>query len=303
MLSSLHRFFTWLLHDSATIRPSSLLLPKYSLVMIMVYNSFLIPSWPMFHHWPPYLCLPSIHTPIVLSLRTWIWIVICGTILLVQTRNTWPGSLTLILLFHLTNSTLPQSKQFSHLNTFFTLLSSTFYCCCRFRRLVSSVFEPLVIFIDDRHLQQVTHIVMETRPRALYTAIVPINTSFLVKYIHAWKFLPRERDIMTSNAYLRQVPMSLRHLPEHTVPSYTLINHAKIDFVMFVITHLHGRHDIGHGHDKYHQPLPMDVGYDRYSWIDFGYLHADHFMPQGPFRPHLLASDNITYMTLRPLGQ
>ena len=196
------------------------------------------------------------------------------------------------------------------------IYSTVVDCCCRFRRLVSSVFEPLVIFIDDRHLQQVTQIIMETRPRTLYTAIVPINTSFLVKYIHAWSLLPRERELMTSDVYLRQVPLSLRHLPEHTVPSYTLINHAKIDFVMFVIIHLHGRHDHSHGHSNHngstHQHTTRDaVGgwlsstqrYDRYSWIDFGYLHADHLMPQGPFRPHLLAPSNITYMTLRPLGK
>ena len=187
---------------------------------------------------------------------------------------------------------------------------------------MSSVFEPLVILIDDRHLPQVAQIVLELRPRALYTVIVPINASFLAKYIHAWSLLERERSLMASEAYLQQVPLSLRHLPEHTVPSYTLINHAKIDFVMFVITHMHGKHGRGHNNNNNNnnnvitKPTVSDPGllssasalssvsvrYQRYSWIDFGYLHADHLMPQGPFRPHLLASDNITYMTLRPLG-
>ena len=174
----------------------------------------------------------------------------------------------------------------------------------------------MVILIDDRHLLQVTQLVLDLRPRTIYTAIVPINSSFLGRYVHAWSLLERERDLMVSDAYLRQVPPSLRHLPEHTVPSYTLINHAKIDFIMFVINHLHGRQNNhgsrGHSNNNIIKkptvenpglsPASESPRYQRYSWIDFGYLHADHFMPQGPFRPHLLSPDNITYMTLRPLG-
>ena len=108
----------------------------------------------------------------------------------------------------------------------------------RFTRLIR-VPEPMVIFIDKRLFHNVTTIVEEYRPRGIYTTIIPIDFNFLEKYIYTWKLLEIERSIMNSTKYLEKVPQHLRHLPEHSIPEYTLINHAKIDFVNFVIAHIH----------------------------------------------------------------
>ena len=94
------------------------------------------------------------------------------------------------------------------------------------------------------------------------------------------------------------MPPDKRHLLEHTVPEYTLINHAKVDFVNFAITHLHRHHHPGPHADAFAGPRLL---YRRYSWIDFGYLHGEQYRPQGPFRAHVLAPHTVTYMTLRPL--
>jgi Bacterial protein of unknown function (HtrL_YibB) len=281
----------------------------------------------------------------------------------------------------------------------------------RFRRL-AGLREPMVIFIDDRLLKPVLEISSTHRPRGIYTEIVPINETFLRKHLYAWSLLKREREIMNSREYFDLVPPFLRHLPEHTVPEYTILNHAKIDFINFVINHMHGgggnsgsygdsgsisagHHELqtrtvrrrgggggsggvgrgianevsnsktkagtahtraAHGapaHTSTHvnatqshpssssgstttrtgnsvaqsdrradngdstkqKALSTGTGvgaetggtpyyserglYDRYSWIDFGYLHDDVFVPNGPFRDSALTPDNITYFVLK----
>ena len=74
----------------------------------------------------------------------------------------------------------------------------------RFRRLVASVAEPLVVFIDTRHVAEVQALLAAApRPRGLYTALVPVDEAFLATHIHAWSLLPREREIMARYVHLR----------------------------------------------------------------------------------------------------
>jgi hypothetical protein len=149
----------------------------------------------------------------------------------------------------------------------------------RFRRLIK-LREPLVIFIDDTLLSEVNVIVSENRPPGIYTLIIPINRIFLYENIYAWGLVKREKEIMESLQFRSLLPAHLKHLPEHNVPEYTIMNHGKIDFVNYVISYIHS--------DQY----------ERYSWIDFGYLHHNSLIPKNPFRTDLLSNNTITYMVL-----
>jgi len=150
----------------------------------------------------------------------------------------------------------------------------------RFRRLMR-LREPLVVFIDDTLLKEVNTIVYEDRPPGVYTLIIPIDRMFLYENIYSWSLINREKEIMESIQYRSLLPPHLRHLPEHNIPEYTLMNHAKIDFINYVISHIHNEQ------------------YDRYVWIDFGYLHQDNLVPKKPFRTDFLSNNTITYMALK----
>jgi hypothetical protein len=151
----------------------------------------------------------------------------------------------------------------------------------RFRRLIR-LREPLVVFIDDTLLKDVNTIVYENRSPDIYTLIIPINRMFLYENIYAWSLINREKEIMESVQYTSLLLPHLRHLPEHNIPEYTIMNHAKIDFVNYVISHIYNEQ------------------YERYSWIDFGYLHQNNLVPKNPFRSDLLSNNTITYMVLEP---
>jgi hypothetical protein len=151
----------------------------------------------------------------------------------------------------------------------------------RFRRLIR-LREPLVVFIDDTLLKDVNTIVYENRSPDIYTLIIPINRMFLYKNIYAWSLINREKEIMESVQYTSLLLPHLRHLPEHNIPEYTIMNHAKIDFVNYVISHIYNEQ------------------YERYSWIDFGYLHQNNLVPKSPFHSDLLSNNTITYMVLEP---
>ena len=230
---------------------------------------------------------------------------------------------------------------------------------------------------------------------------------------------------MQSTEYRHLLPDKLKNLPEHNVPEYTIMNHAKIDFVNYVITHIHttpykpetsaitdfspitpiapispissispvppiyamspdnfSSQQASSGNDKnvkngmqyeknetnnknekntnnrknhqeendkksesdisqkshnsllngrlnsptssppnpnpIHNPNPNPIHnpirnpnpelnslisrqYERYSWVDFGYLHSDQFTPRNPFRSHILSKSTVTYMILENL--
>ena len=194
----------------------------------------------------------------------------------------------------------------------------------RFKRLVR-LPEPMVIFIDGTLLSEISKIVSELRPHGIYTLIIPINNYFLIHNIYAWKLLEREKEIMNSKEYKSFLPGKLKNLPEHNVPEYTIINHAKIDFINYVISYVHstsedhiksdgGNSDnnidlngtninlnsdtnIGHGTNS----AIDNTRYERYTWIDFGYIHGDFLSPKKSFRTHILSKTSVTYMTLKTL--
>jgi hypothetical protein len=80
--------------------------------------------------------------------------------------------------------------------------------------------------------------------------------------IYAYQQLPREREIMGSSVFQALVSDRL-HYPECSQPEYTIMQHAKIDFVNYVIEH---------------QLQPTAY----YAWTDFGYFQDAKRIPRRP---------------------
>lgn len=155
-----------------------------------------------------------------------------------------------------------------------------------FERLLS-IGTPLVVYIDEALMDRVLQLVQTTRSKHphVYVEVVPINRQFLQKNIYAWSLLEREKEIMASVAYQQLVGHRQVH-PEHSIPEYNMVNHAKIDLVVYTM-------------DVLHQPKP----YDRYGWVDFGYCHNNSVVPRNPIQLSRLDGSCITMMTHAPLEQ
>jgi hypothetical protein len=128
----------------------------------------------------------------------------------------------------------------------------------------------MVCYVDDRCIDYVLE--HYTRSSHNNKVFIPINAKWLEKNIHAWKQIPKDREIMQSSRYRefidhRQnimypdgIPKNTpekRVFPENEVPEYNAINHAKIDFINNAI----------------------DCGYVNESivcWSDFGYFGTQH---------------------------
>jgi len=136
---------------------------------------------------------------------------------------------------------------------------------------MNPVFDPdyeLILFMDDRYVDEIV-------PKNSNVKIIPINKDSLIFISPLWKRLPREREIMESSEYRS----SFRHrlsFPENSVPEYTLINHAKIDFVVEA--------------QKY-----SDSPY--FCWVDFGYID----IPSSPIDNTLLVDGKVNYNLINPL--
>ncbi len=117
-----------------------------------------------------------------------------------------------------------------------------------FTRIVNSISTNegnMIVFIDEKHHQRVHSITKDNRR----IIVIPINDVFMRENIWAWGLLENETKIMSSAPYKTLMKDRLK-FPEHNNPKYTLINHAKIDFVYLTST-ITSAHVL--------------------CWIDFGY--------------------------------
>lgn len=91
--------------------------------------------------------------------------------------------------------------------------------------------DHMIVFIDDRYIDRLYERVGNENMKIM---LVPINEAFLKFNIHCWQFLEKEREIMGSK-FFKSVIGDRKDYPEAKYPEYTLINHAKIDFVIYAI--------------------------------------------------------------------
>jgi hypothetical protein len=175
-----------------------------------------------------------------------------------------------------------------------------------FRRFLTLKYDdPLIIFIDNSMLNPVTQLIKEYRSH-YYTLIIPINERFLEQHIWAWKQLEKETSIMNSEQYKQLIAHRIHH-PEHHNPKYTLVNHAKIDFVVWALDMVKQKHQMLRMLGKQGSQVKNGDGmknkeeFERYSWIDFGYLHQLHYLPQTQCHSSLIPDYGSELTPLRPV--
>jgi hypothetical protein len=222
----------------------------------------------------------------------------------------------------------------------------------------------------------------------VYTEVILINDAFLNKNIYAWSLMKKEAAVMRSEPFKALVAAGKKDPsppPERIVPEYTLINHAKIDFIVYVLQTLHGwtpreagrilsqrngtsgigssgastvataktsgergrilrgagakamdknvltssarasptastnntypslpttvsgsssnnnSNDKGNDNSTTNSTSSVGGPFDRYTWVDFGYLETDCFVPRRAFRSSALDPNTITYMVRQQL--
>ena len=111
--------------------------------------------------------------------------------------------------------------------------------------------------------------------------VIRINEKFMLENIPMWKKLDKEREIMASPWYCQTFSHRLRY-PENSNPKYTLINHAKIDFV---------NHAMNFTDSQY------------FCWVDFGYFQLSDRIPKKPLDINLLDRGKINYTLINPLTE
>src|SRR5437764_784195 len=83
----------------------------------------------------------------------------------------------------------------------------------------------LVVYIDKKHYNKLLDLCIVDN---IY--VYPIDEEFLLQNSILWQRLPLETEIITSEKYKTEFKHRLQY-PENNNPKYTLINHAKVDFV------------------------------------------------------------------------
>lgn len=106
----------------------------------------------------------------------------------------------------------------------------------------------MICFIDDRYIDEIISEYIKSKYRN--KIFIPINKEWLIENIHAWKNYERETTIINGDEYqncikeerMRLIPPQYFNVdkningylfPENVYPEYNLINHSKVDFMMY----------------------------------------------------------------------
>ncbi len=128
----------------------------------------------------------------------------------------------------------------------------------------------LVIYLDK-------DLVNRVHPTRKNVQIIGIDDEYLRTISPLWQRLDREQEIVESESYRTRFRSRLC-FPENSVPKYSLINHAKIDFLV---------------------DAQKRTDSEYFCWVDFGYLE----IPKNPIDIELLNKDKINYNLINPLDE
>lgn len=127
----------------------------------------------------------------------------------------------------------------------------------------------LYIFIDKKYFDTVN----ETTKNIPNIYTICIDEEYMNKNSILWSRLKREEEIMNNENYIN-ITKHRQHCPETNKPKYTLINHAKIDFINIAA-----------------QSCLLDL----YCWVDFGYCGNDSITPEKLLDVNKLDKSKINY--------
>lgn len=106
----------------------------------------------------------------------------------------------------------------------------------------------MICFIDDRYIDEIISEYIKSKYRN--KIFIPINKEWLIENIRAWRNYERESTIINGDDYqnyikkerMRLIPPQYFNVdkningylfPENVYPEYNLINHSKVDFMMY----------------------------------------------------------------------
>lgn len=144
-------------------------------------------------------------------------------------------------------------------------------------RVNFSLYYEVIVFIDERYYNRV----VECVDGLCNVTVVSINDEFMRNNIPIWSRLEREGEIMSSETFKNLVKHRYR-CPETYEPKYTLINHAKVDFVNFA-------------------GIISQAEY--FCWLDFGYCGEDYSIADAPLDINKFDKERINYVLLNPLTE
>jgi hypothetical protein len=157
----------------------------------------------------------------------------------------------------------------------------------------------MVCFIDDKYLGDV--LVEYSKSPYKNKRFIPINRMWLDRNIHAWKKVDLDREILQNKDFhdflKKRIPImypngvpeknARSHLcPENIYPEYNVINHSKIDFIVYAIEN-------------------GFISTDFVAWSDFGYFNTYHSngepLPQSTIDIEKLNKEKITFCLRREI--
>ena len=138
--------------------------------------------------------------------------------------------------------------------------------------------EVLVVFMDKKLMASVSG--LPWYPIDKSVLITPIDDEWMVAHSPLWRRLGRERKIMESKEY-RELLKHRLSFPEHNNPKYTLINHAKIDFI--------------------HEAMCMMSDHTYFCWVDFGYCHSEQVVPKKLVDLERIDKNKVCYTLINQL--
>lgn len=134
----------------------------------------------------------------------------------------------------------------------------------------------LIVFIDEKHYDRILNVVNNI----VGITVIKIDNTFMQNNIPIWKRLEKETEIMNSDTFKNLLSHRLKY-PEHNNPKYTLINHAKIDFVNLAIEKSNAEY---------------------FCWVDFGYFQNKNTVPEKLIDVNLLNKEKVNYTLINPLS-
>lgn len=156
--------------------------------------------------------------------------------------------------------------------------TETFYVASFRHYLSVNMTNKMVVFLDKR--------LIHLLPSNIYRVqIIPIDYEWLEANTKSWQQRETATRVMQSTLYQTLLYDRIKEgYPENIYPEYNLINHSKIDFIVYAIKQ---------------GLVPRDASV---AWTDFGY-HFSVYGPQGPFPNQtirLLNTDKLTFCLVQP---
>jgi len=110
--------------------------------------------------------------------------------------------------------------------------------------------------------------------------VILIDNDWMTKNIPLWRRLEREAEIVSSDEYKTTLSQRL-NFPENNNPKYTLINHAKVDFLSLTAN--------------------IFPEAEFLAWVDFGFFSKPENIPKTLLDVKKFPKGKITYTLLNPL--